>query len=409
MPNLPTRGDVSSPNRSRTRRTSADSAVAEALTDVSAAEPLLWSAGARAWLSPSFPGGERVARTDLIDVLAEGRFASVVLDGLLGEVDDPRPILDAVYAHTAPHAPIVIVERDLRRCGVHGRTRRDVITSALFAAGFVATRTRRVRRGGVVIVARRGDVAPPTARPVTLSIVLPVFNERETFRKVMEQLLDKEIPGVDMEIVVVESNSTDGTRDEVRAFEGRERVSVVLEERPRGKGHAVRTGFDHATGELVMIQDADLEYDLDDYEAVLEPLRNFEASFVLGARTRTDGARFGVRHFEKQVLIGMMMNLGNVIFLRLFNTVYRQHLADPFTMYKAFRRECLSGLELECNRFDLDWELTGKLIRAGYTPVEVPVAYESRSFTEGKKVSVLRDPLSWVVAAVKYRFARLDV
>ena len=337
-----------------------------------------------------------------------GDYDVVVFDGAFDNLPDPRTDLRRAYEAMAAGAGIVTIGRDDRvRDQGRTRSRRDLVTSSLFAEGFVGTLTKSSRGGGVTF-SDRGHLLPPWNRPITLSVVLPVFNERETFHKVMEQLAVKEIHGIEMEIVIVESNSTDGTRDEVLSFEPDHRVTVVLEDRPNGKGHAVRAGFAHASGELVMIQDADLEYDLDDYERVLAPLRSFETSFVLGSRTRTDGARFGVRHFEKQVLAGMLLNLGNVLFLRLFNTVYRQKLADPFTMYKAFRRECLDGLGLESNRFDLDWELTGKLIRSGYDPIEIPVSYESRSFTEGKKVSVFRDPISWVRACIKYRFARLD-
>jgi hypothetical protein len=337
-----------------------------------------------------------------------GRFDVIVFDGALDGLAEPRALLRRAYDATTVETGIVTVARDDRvRNADRTRSRRDLVTSSLFAEGFVGTRTKSAR-DGVATFSERGHLAPPWGRPITLSVILPVFNERETFHKVMEQLSVKEIPGIEMEIVIVESNSTDGTRDEVLSFESDRRVTVVLEDRPNGKGHAVRAGFDHASGELVVIQDADLEYDLDDYERVLAPLRSFETSFVLGSRTRTNGARFGVRHFEKQVLAGLFLNLGNVLFLRLFNTVYRQKLADPFTMYKAFRRECLDGLALESNRFDLDWELTGKLIRSGYEPVEIPVSYESRSFSEGKKVSLVRDPISWVRACVKYRISRLD-
>jgi hypothetical protein len=101
------------------------------------------------------------------------------------------------------------------------------------------------------------------------------------------------------------------------------------------------------------------------------------------------------------------MNVGHVFFTGLFNVVYGTRLRDPFTMFKVFRRDCIHGLTFESNRFDFDWELVGKLVRAGYRPLEIPVNYRSRSFAEGKKVSFFRDPLTWIRACFKYRFTRL--
>jgi glycosyltransferase involved in cell wall biosynthesis len=260
---------------------------------------------------------------------------------------------------------------------------------------------------GIDVVARRSPEAPPVARRQRLSVVMPVFNERATFPDVIERLLAKEIPGLDLEIIVVESHSTDGTRDEVRKIEGRPRVKVIYEERPRGKGHAVRAALAHATGDFILIQDADLEYDLNDYEILLEPLRSGRAAFVLGARHGMDGKTWKMRHFTDQVFVSQVMNFGHLFFTALFNIVYGQRLRDPFTMFKVFRRECLYGLTFESNRFDFDWELVGKLVRSGYVPLEIPVNYESRSFAEGKKVSIWRDPFTYVRACFKYRFVRL--
>jgi glycosyltransferase involved in cell wall biosynthesis len=213
--------------------------------------------------------------------------------------------------------------------------------------------------------------------------------------------------GIDLDLVIVESNSTDGTRDEVRKFDGRPRVTVVYEERPRGKGHAVRTGLAHAKGDYVLIQDADLEYDLNDYEALLDPLVRGCAAFVLGSRHTAAGPTWKIRSFANQLVVSSVMNLGHVFFTALFNVVYGTRLRDPFTMYKVFRRDCLHGLTFEANRFDFDWELVGKLVRAGYRPIEIPVNYQSRSFAEGKKVSFFRDPLTWIRACFKYRVVPL--
>jgi SAM-dependent methyltransferase len=260
---------------------------------------------------------------------------------------------------------------------------------------------------GIDVLAHKTVAGPVDRRRPVLSVVVPVFNERATFPEVARQLLAKEVPGVDIQLVVVESNSPDGTRDEVRKLEGHPRVTVIYEDRPMGKGHAVRAGLDAATGDFVLIQDADLEYDLNDYEILLEPLLAFRRGFVLGARHGRDGSTWKVRHFADQVFVSGVMNLGHFFFTWLFNVVYGQRLRDPFTMYKVFRRECLHGLTFEANRFDFDWELMAKLVRVGYIPLEIPVNYTSRSFTEGKKVSFWRDPLTWIRACFKYRFVTL--
>jgi SAM-dependent methyltransferase len=280
------------------------------------------------------------------------------------------------------------------------------------ATGALLPRALRRQRmnmvaSGIDAVARKADVPPIDRRRAKVSVVMPVFNEKQTFSEVIGQLVDKQVANLDLEIVIVESNSTDGTRDDVRALERHPRIKVILQDRPRGKGHAVRTGLTHITGDFVLIQDADLEYDLDDYEMLLEPVRTFRRAFVLGARHGRDGRTWKVRHFTDQVFLGRWMNLGHLIFTALFNIVYGQHLRDPFTMYKVFRRECLSGLRFECNAFDFDWELAGKLVRCGYEPLEIPVNYKSRSFADGKKVTMIRDPLTWLRACFKYRFSPL--
>ncbi len=255
-----------------------------------------------------------------------------------------------------------------------------------------------------------GRVALAHKQPVTtgrkLSVVMPVFNERATFSQVIELLLAKQIENLDMEVIIVESNSTDGTRQEVLKYQDHPRVNLILEEKPQGKGHAVRTGLTQATGDFILIQDADLEYDLADYEKLLEPLRSARTAFVLGSRHGLGGI-WKMRQFSNQPGTSFMMNSGHILFCGLLNLLYFQRLKDPFTMYKVFRRDCLSGLKFYSNRFDFDFELVIKLLRKGYQPVEVPVKYTSRSFKEGKKVTVVRDPLTWLRALVRFRFQPL--
>jgi len=234
---------------------------------------------------------------------------------------------------------------------------------------------------------------------------VPVFNERATAKEALDALLAKEIDGIDIEIILVESNSTDGTREIVLGYKDHPRVQIILEERPRGKGHAVRAGFARATGDILLIQDADLEYDLADYETLLAPIVAGRQAFVLGSRHGAGG--WAIRKFAGQPVRAFILNTAHWSFAFLINASLGIWLRDPFTMYKVFRRDCLDGLTFTCNRFDFDWELLIKLIRKGYRPIEIPITYRSRSFEEGKKVSMFRDPLTWMVAWAKSRFGPL--
>jgi 2-polyprenyl-3-methyl-5-hydroxy-6-metoxy-1,4-benzoquinol methylase len=255
---------------------------------------------------------------------------------------------------------------------------------------------------GMMVCARAGQ---PAERQ-KLSVIVPAYNEAGTFDTLMQALLKKQVAGMDVEVVVVESNSTDGTRELALRYGQHPKVKLLLEDKPRGKGHAVRTGLSHATGDFILIQDADLEYDLDDYEALLEPLRRGQTSFVLGARH--GGKAFKMRSFHRQRFLSSFLNVGHWIFTTLINVLFGLWLYDPFTMFKVFRRDCLAGLTFECNRFDFDYELLIKLVRKGYRPLEIPVNYRSRSFKEGKKVSIIRDPLTWLRALARLRLARID-
>ena len=276
-----------------------------------------------------------------------------------------------------------------------------------FLAGLLPQKTRhrhrRIVASGMMAFARKAAVPP---QPV-LSVIIPAFNEAKTLGVLMEALLRKELPGLRMELILVESNSTDGTREIALKYQNHPGVKVMLEAQPRGKGHAVRAGLSVATGDYVLIQDADLEYDLEDYDALLEQLVAGRGAFVLGSR---HGGRnvWKMRQFTGQHGLSLFFNFGHWFFTTLVNLLFWQRLRDPFTMFKVFRRDCLFGLEFECNRFDFDFELLIKLLRKGYRPVELSVNYRSRSFKEGKKVRMFRDPLTWLAAIARLRFARID-
>jgi glycosyltransferase involved in cell wall biosynthesis len=238
----------------------------------------------------------------------------------------------------------------------------------------------------------------------TISVVLPVYNEAATVAVILDQVTALDLPDVDVELIVVESNSTDGSREIVQRYAGRPGVKVILQDAPRGKGAAVREGFEHATGDIVLIQDGDLEYRVDEYPIVLAPLLANDVNFVLGCRHARGKP---MRVFPEAKLKSRVMNAAHWGFTGMFNLVYQTHLRDPFTMYKVFRRSCIENVHFEANRFDFDWELVAKLVRLGNVPVEVPITYEARGFENGKKVRFFRDPLTWMVALVKYRFSTL--
>lgn len=250
---------------------------------------------------------------------------------------------------------------------------------------------------GMVVMATRTET-----QERKLSIVVPAYNEAATLDVLLNRLVLKRIDGLHTEIIVVESNSTDGTREIAEKFEKLGLIRLIKQDRPLGKGSATRLGLEACTGDIVLIQDADLEYDLEDYDALLHPILTGRKAFVLGAR-HGNGA-FKIRHFESQIVLSTFLNCGHWFFTALVNLLFLLRIKDPMTMYKVFRRDCLFGLNFQCNRFDFDYELLIKLVRKGYRPVEVPVNYRSRSFKNGKKVSILRDPWTWVWVLLRLRF-----
>jgi ribosomal protein S27E len=284
-------------------------------------------------------------------------------------------------------------------------------------AGYVLQRANQVRPGKwlatshfagatvplrtghrAAVFRRRAHASPSTEK---LSVVLPVFNEARYAADVIDALLHKDL-SMDKEIIIVESNSTDGTREIVQRYEGVAGVKILYEDRPRGKGHAVKTGLRAATGSILLIQDADFEYDIDDYEALLEPILQRRTNFVLGSRSLGLGD-WKVRRFAHGAFKGFLMNAAQVGFAHTFNFLYQQRTTDVNTMFKVFRRECLEEFELESDGFDLDIELVCKLVKNGHAPIEVPVNYVSRDFEEGKKISFVRDALPSYLAFFRYR------
>jgi len=209
-----------------------------------------------------------------------------------------------------------------------------------------------------------------------LSIIIPVRNERETVIPLIERVRAVDC-GMPKELIVVDGASTDGTREALRALGEAPDLAFVFEDAARGKGRAVRTGIERATGDIVMVQDADLELDPGEIPSLLAP--------IVDGRTRVVfGSRFKGRGRGKTPLLGYA---GNIALTWATNVLYLARLTDILTCYKVMRADIARALDLRCNGFDLDAEIACLVLRAGERIVEVPVTYEPRSADEGKKLS----------------------
>lgn len=228
--------------------------------------------------------------------------------------------------------------------------------------------------------------------PVTLSVLIPAYNEVDTILEAIRRVREADLgEGVVREIVVVDDGSTDGTRELLRGVQD---IRYFEHERNQGKGAAIQTGLAHATGEVVVIQDADLEYDPADFRAMLEPIRYGKAAVVYGSRFLKGQPRMRFANFIANRLLAWAATL-----------LFGQRLTDEATCYKMFRTDVLRGMNLRAKRFEFCPEATAKSLRAGFRIVEVPVSYNARTLAEGKKIS-WRDGVAALVTLVKYRFVR---
>ncbi|MDQ1455600.1 MAG: hypothetical protein QOH28_1220 [Actinomycetota bacterium] len=235
------------------------------------------------------------------------------------------------------------------------------------------------------------DDAPP-AKLRKLSVVVPVFNERNTLVEILRRMRAVELPdGIEREIIVVDDGSNDGTRDVLNQV-GDSTVRVVMHEANLGKGAALRTGFAHATGDYVLVQDADLEYDPEDWPKLLNPVLRGRARVVYGSRFTGERRNMLLLHWLGNRFLSMTTNV-------LFNTT----LSDMETCYKLFDRDLVDDMKLQSSRFDIEAEITAKVLKRGIRIYEVPISYSGREFDEGKKIT-WRDGFAALWTLVKYRF-----
>ncbi len=224
-----------------------------------------------------------------------------------------------------------------------------------------------------------------------LSVIIPVYNERNTIQEILRRVRQVDLGDIDRELIVVDDGSTDGTRD-ILSMEYDSTTKIILHDTNKGKGAALRTGLAHATGDLIIFQDADLEYDPDEYPRLIEPILKGKAEVVYGSRFTGERRNMLFWHY-----------LGNRLLVLVTNILYNTTLSDMETCYKLFTRKSLEGIEIKSDRFDVEPEITAKILKKKIRIYEVPISYTGREIEEGKKIS-WRDGIPALWALIKYRF-----
>jgi glycosyltransferase involved in cell wall biosynthesis len=259
-------------------------------------------------------------------------------------------------------------------------------------------------RGGMSIKIGEGDHLPPREeKPETksraykcqkLSIIIPVYNEQSTIKEVIDQVVKVDLNPIQKEIIIYDDGSTDASLEIIKheQLAHSDIVKVYASTTNLGKGAAIRFGFRHATGDVIIIQDADLELNPREYADLIRPILNGQTNVVYGSRFK-----------DKNKSVPLKTRLANRILTSLTNLLYGSHLTDMETAYKVFRADVIKTLQLRCAGFDIEPEITARLLRAGHSIYEVPVAYDPRTSQEGKKIS-WRDGIEAIYTLAKCRF-----
>lgn len=223
-----------------------------------------------------------------------------------------------------------------------------------------------------------------------LSIIIPVFNEEKTIKKILDKI--SELPSsLNREIIIVDDGSSDGTREILKTIKDKNTI-IVLKERNSGKGDSLAVGFKESKGDYVIVQDADLEYDPNDYLKLLDEIKKNTKTVVYGSRFLGKFKDMSPAHYW-----------GNKFLTLVTNILYGVYLTDMETCYKLFPGEFIRGIEIKSKRFDFEPEITAKIIKLGYKIKEIPISYQGRAFTEGKKITWV-DGFSAIYSLIKFRF-----
>lgn len=231
-------------------------------------------------------------------------------------------------------------------------------------------------------------------RDMKLSIIMPVYNEINTLEKILDKVENSNMQGLEKEIIFVDDASTDGSGDLLRELAEKNTYKVYFHSKNMGKGAAIRTAVEYATGDIIIIQDADLEYEPDDYEGLLKLIIEDKADVVYGSRfsnLKTSQA-FSFTHFW-----------GNIFLTLATNVLYGSYITDMETCYKAFKADILKSIDIKSNKFEFEPEITAKILKKKCRFQELPISYNGRAFHEGKKIT-WKDGIGALIALVKYRF-----
>jgi glycosyltransferase involved in cell wall biosynthesis len=224
-------------------------------------------------------------------------------------------------------------------------------------------------------------------------VIIPVYNERNTILKILEKVKSVKIDKIDKEIIIVDDFSTDGTREILESLKGKdEKLKIIFQKKHVGKGFAIRTALKFVEGEIVLIQDADLEYDPNEYPKLIEPILEGKAKIVYGSRV-----------LKKNPKASIIFYIGGRFLSFLTNLLYGTNITDEPTGYKVFSTDVLKSIDLKCLGFEFCPEVTAKVAKKGYKIYEVPINYNPRSIKEGKKIR-FKDALKAVFTLIKYRF-----
>jgi len=225
-----------------------------------------------------------------------------------------------------------------------------------------------------------------------ITVLIPIFNEVNTLKTILQKVEEANFCGLEKEIILIDDFSTDGTREILKELA--DKYKIFYHDKNLGKGAALRTGFEHVTGDITVIQDADLEYEPVDYEPLVQLILDGKADVAYGSRLSggKPSRSFMFTHL-----------LGNKVLTLMTNILYNTTLTDMETCYKAFRTEFIKGIEIKSNRFDFEPEITAKVLKRGARLYELPISYYGREYDEGKKIT-WKDGIHAIFALIKFRF-----